>query len=649
MKRVEDAMAKASTLALVALALAASACTSSGSVGNDGTGGTAASSGAGGTGGSGAVAGSGGFPSGPPSISVLDAHPVLGETKAQVVVKLSQAFTKAVSVDFATKDGTATGDPSGTGDYVPVQKTVTFMAGQVSTVVEIPVNTPYKLLTLETALDENFATELSNPTEGATLADPDGVVTLAHAGMIIEAPLANQLFDGDIIDDFNGDQAADLLLTGMSGKAAMLLTPGTVFEEAAHVTVDDSYLDGTKAFSWQVSTAYPGSFYQAGFVAGDHSQGWDVNGDGIDDALIVGENQAHVIYGHAGPFQSFAAADPKLSDGVNGTKLADIAFGYGAGSIQTGDFDGDGYLDWGHSHFWSSVTPGSSDNFRGWYGAAGPWSDIYQATTSFSFASGATPVGQNSLAEGTTPGVPADLNGDGLTDLVFGAVAANDLQFGGCYLYVLFGSSQKLTASGATIKGTLDGTNGFQIDNPDYMTYTSNPAQGVFVPQDAGDVNGDGVEDLVLTGAGTRLSVIFGKKTPYASGTYAHLQDMGGEAAYFDTDAVVSARTGDMNKDGIDDIVFISENKLRVVWGKKDLTGKAIFGTQYPEVGEIDIDPASGLDNVSIVGDLDGDGTQDVVIMSRKWDSDHGAALVLFGKTLTRLLGGPNFDIPEVK
>jgi FG-GAP-like repeat/Calx-beta domain len=643
MKRVEDGMTKARTLTIIALALAPSACTASASIGDDGLGGRG---GGGASGGGSGIAGAAGFPSTPPGISVLDAHPVLGETKAEVVIVLSQPFAKSLSVDFSTKDGTATGDPSGSGDYVPVQKTVTFNAGQKSAVVEVPVNTPYKTLTLETALDKAFATKLSNPTEGATLADADGVVTLAHAGMVIETPLASKLFDGDIIPDFNGDQVADLSLTGSSGTATMLLTPGTTFEEAAHVVVDDAYLDGNKAFSWQVSTAYASGFFGLGFVAADHAQAWDANQDGIDDALIVGENKAYMLYGHAGPFQNFASGDPRLSDGVNGTQLADIEFGYGAGSIQTGDFDGDGYLDWGQSHFWSSVSPGSTNKFRGWYGSAGPWSGSYNAPTAFSFLSGATPVGQSSLVEGTTPGVRSDLNGDSIDDLVFGGIAANDGQYGGNYLYVLFGGQQQLSQSGATIKGTLDGSNGIEIDNDDYGTYKSSGGFGV---HDSGDVNGDGVQDLVVTGAGTPMTVIFGKKTPFASGAYANLQAMGSEAAYFNCDQVASARTGDMNKDGIDDVVFITENKLRVLWGKKDLTGKDIFGTQYPEMGEIEIDPASGLDSVTIVGDLDGDGTQDVVVMSSTWNGNTGGALVLFGKTLTRLLGGPNFDVPPIK
>jgi hypothetical protein len=142
---------------------------------------------------------------------------------------------------------------------------------------------------------------------------------------------------------------------------------------------------------------------------------------------------------------------------------------------------------------------------------------------------------------------------------------------------------------------------------------------------------------------------VFGKKSPYSAGHYAELAALASEAAFFDTDKVTAARVGDLNRDGIGDIVFITENKLRVVWGQQNLVGKPIFGTQYPEVGEIEIDPASGLDSVAIVGDLDGDDTADVIVFSQTWAQNTGGALILFGKTLTRIFGGPDLELPEIK
>jgi hypothetical protein len=295
-------------------------------------------------------------------------------------------------------------------------------------------------------------------------------------------------------------------------------------------------------------------------------------------------------------------------------------------------------LDWAQAHYYSSAA-GGSDLFKGFYGEAKHYAGTHAATDKFSFVSGTTPVGQSSLSNGAQGGVRGDLNGDGIDDVNFVGISANDGFFGGNPLYVFFGTSQKMTYQSTDLRSVVDGTNGFYVAHDNYLSTLKG-----YAPQDAGDVNGDGVDDLVLLGGGNPLTVIFGKKTPYAQPTYPTIQDVGSEAAFFDTDQVRSARVGDLNKDGIADIVFISENKLRVVWGKQGLTGKPIFGTQYPEVGEIDIDPASGLDQVSVVDDIDGDLTNDIVILSRTWNGSTGGALILFGKTITFFLGGPNLD-----
>jgi hypothetical protein len=294
-------------------------------------------------------------------------------------------------------------------------------------------------------------------------------------------------------------------------------------------------------------------------------------------------------------------------------------------------------IDFAQAHHYSSAA-GGSEQLRGFHGES--YGGTFIASTSFSFMSGTTPVGQASLANGTRPGVRGDLDGDGKEDLIFVGIAANDGIYGGNYLYVRFNDGQKLTQQNLNPKESLDGSSGFYVANDNYLSNWSN-----YVPQDTGDVNGDQIADLVLLGGGVPLSIVFGKKTPYAKGHYATLQEMGPEIALFDTDTVASARIGDLNRDGIGDVVFITENKLRVLWGKQGLAGKPIFGTQYPEMGEIEIDPAAGLDLVGVVGDLDGDKTEDVIVFSRSWNGNTGAALILFGKTLTRLLGGPDLTV----
>ena len=573
----------------------------------------------------------------PPQIAVLDAHPVLSDTHARVWVELSHAYDETITVWLDTQDASAIGDPSGGGDYVPVSVEVTIPAGSLRppAAVLIEVDVPYETLTLETALAKHFETRLSSPSAG-TLGDPEGVVTLGAAGMVIETPLAVQLGEVDVLDDFNGDGLPDLLLSGSAGHGALLLTPGTTFAEGEHVVADETWLDGVRGFSWHVSHPIGGEY-----VFGDHTQGMDANGDGLTDAFVIGEGSAHILYGSDAPVPIFDPGDPRLEDGTTATRLADFYFGYGAGPIQTGDWNDDGIVDFAQASFYSSAG-GGDDAVDGFWGESGALGGVFTATQTFSFPSGTTPVGHASLLSGTSNVGRVDLDGDGRDDFVYVGLAANDGQFGGNHLYVRMGDGSTFTGS-SPVTGTLDGSNGFQVSN-DASTYY---ASGTFTPQDAGDLNGDGIEDLVLTAGGAPLTVIFGRASNYASGTYATLQDMGAEAAFFNTEPVSGARIGDLNADGIGDIVFVTENKLRVIWGRPDLTGKDIFGTQYPEVGEIDIDPMSGLDHVGLVADLDGDQADDIVVLSDTWKSGTGGALIVFGKTITPTLGGPEIEPPK--
>ena len=65
---------------------------------------------------------------------------------------------------------------------------------------------------------------------------------------------------------------------------------------------------------------------------------------------------------------------------------------------------------------------------------------------------------------------------------------------------------------------------------------------------DAGDVNGDAIDDLVIQGAGKGLSVIFGKSTPFGTGSFASIDEFADGAISF-PDSAKGARVGDVNQD----------------------------------------------------------------------------------------------------
>lgn len=80
-----------------------------------------------------------------------------------------------------------------------------------------------------------------------------------------------------------------------------------------------------------------------------------------------------------------------------------------------------------------------------------------------------------------------DVNGDGIADLVIGAPRASSSVDAS---YVLFGKSE-LGSSGSVSVASLTGGNGFAI------TGFPTGSQGGFSVSAAGDVNDDGISDLV--------------------------------------------------------------------------------------------------------------------------------------------------------
>ena len=84
-----------------------------------------------------------------------------------------------------------------------------------------------------------------------------------------------------------------------------------------------------------------------------------------------------------------------------------------------------------------------------------------------------------------------DINGDEVADLIIGAFTANPNGGGSGESYVVFGGA--LTGSTGTVElSSLDGSDGFVINGIDGVDYSGVSVGG------AGDINGDGVADLII-------------------------------------------------------------------------------------------------------------------------------------------------------
>jgi len=381
----------------------------------------------------------------------------------------------------------------------------------------------------------------------------------------------------------------------------------------------------------------------------------DVNGDGLAD-LIVGAfraegdsnwyaGESYVVFGKvsagsvdlanlgSGGFRidGFDAGDRSGfsvsgAGDVNGDGLADLIVG-ALGGDPNGDYDaGESYVVFGKT---------SADTVDlGALGSGGFRIDGFDAGDRSGFSvSGA-----------------GDVNGDGLADLIVGAIGAapNGDRYAG-ESYLVFGTASSTPIDLATLGG------GFRIDGIDAYDRAGISVSG------AGDVNGDGLADLIVGASGANPNgiddagesyVVFGK----ASASAVDLGNLGSggfriDGFYWSGHSGFSiSGAGDVNGDGLADLIVgahgadpndkTDSGESYVVFGKANVNTVDLGnlgGGGFPIDG-IDVSDFSGF-SVSGAGDVNGDGLADLIVGAfggdPNGDRDAGESYVVFGKTDT--------------
>jgi len=228
-----------------------------------------------------------------------------------------------------------------------------------------------------------------------------------------------------------------------------------------------------------------------------------------------------------------------------------------------------------------------------------------------------------------------DFNGDGYDDLIVGAwyySITSAPHSGRAYLY--YGSASGLSDDpGLVFDPPLINTDGF------FGTSVGT----------AGDVNGDGVDDIIIgmdnwdgtyTDEGAAF-VYYGSDSTegpdnkhdwFAHGNMTH--------AHFGSSV---STAGDVNDDGYDDIMvgaywYDSNWGAVFVWhGSPDPTGLGATGTPANADWDVqDIKYDSGLASVSTAGDVNGDGSDDIIVGAGAYDNPNdreGLVMVWYGSS----------------
>ena len=475
--------------------------------------------------------------------------------------------------------------------------------------------------------------------------------------------------------DVNGDGLDDLIIGAL---AASLSAPSSGSSYVVFGTrggfpsaIALSGLDGSNGFRLDGEAAGDTSGFSVSYAG-------DVNNDGLADLIIGAPNAdpnvnqsgaSYVVFGRSNGFAATLALSSL--DGSSGFRLdgamAEDRSGSSVGAA--GDFNGDGIDDVivgapladpnGNISGSSYVVFGRSSGFAATLA-------LFSLDGSIGFRLDGTTMNDQS---GSSVGAAGDINDDGIDDVVVGTPFASPNGFNSGSIFVVFGRSSGIAATQSL--ADLDGSNGFRLDGA-----AMNNLLGASVGA-AGDVNGDGIDDLIVGAFGSDANgiasgssyVVYGRSGGFPS-TIA-LSSIDGSNGFridgveaSDRSGFAVAGAGDVNGDGIGDVLIgtfdvdpASSNSGHsyVVFGRlggfpaavslADLDGHNGF--------QLVAEPAASRSrhSLSAAGDVNGDGLDDVIVGASNADPNgdfSGSSYVVFGRDTTRFFSD-GFEAPPVR
>ncbi len=440
------------------------------------------------------------------------------------------------------------------------------------------------------------------------------------------------------LGDMNGDGFTDFAYSMDENNGTATYTPTyVVFGSGGNLDAD---FDIAQAVTDGEAVRLTGTGYNELAIA----SGGDVNNDGYADMLIgnaeydnggdLNTGRVSLVFGSA----TMAAAgtiDVSALDGSDGYSFigAEQSDGLGAG-VSSGDIDGDGHDDIaiaaplaGNNQGTAYVIYGAklteADALDGSVDGRIEVAELHGANGGDGTV-GFTASAVAGSADGTaTVALGGDFNGDGLDDLLVGnPTASPDGDGNAGETFLVFGSAGN-QGPDINLSATPDGTSFVRFKGV-------SPGDLAGTVSSAGDLNGDGLDDILIGAPlGGKSYVVYGK-SDWSSTATIELSALNGSDGFridYDTgsnDGSYSA-IGDMNGDGFDDIaVTDGDNDIGYV-----LFGGGDFGATVDlnDIGEQGFSFTLGEGEGVTGTDINGDGYSDLIAGSR----DDDAAYVIYG------------------
>jgi hypothetical protein len=420
--------------------------------------------------------------------------------------------------------------------------------------------------------------------------------------------------------DVNGDGFADVIVgeplhNGASGfhseAGAVYLFHGTNSGSGIAVPVNDC--DPSNTF-----TSVPAQYCEFGVAAGallgsSVATAGDLNGDGYADAVIGmpgwanslgGTGAVEFLYGRADGQYTLAVSEQILTSEATGFSLA-----LGSAVATAGDINGDGFSD-------IIVGVGSHSNGQSGEGMASVYrgsGNPPQTSTLWNFAPDNAARAGDSIAT-------ADVNCDGRSDIIIGAPGFdNGLTDQGAVF--AFYTPQSVLSTPTTASASRS-----------YFGNATGAQLGQSVAR-AGDINDDGCEDVIAGAPGISHAYLY--RGSLSGLPLVASQDLAGTSGTRFGQSVAGA--GDVNGDGLADVVIgapldetsvalADEGVARLYLGSGG--GTLVASTWSAHSGQAGAQLGS---SVAIVGDVNRDGYSDVLVGAPLYTVPFGSFSIAVG------------------